>query len=116
MFTDISSEMVTAILPLYLIFTLELSPPSLSPDGMKIAFKRVVGGQGDWRLFVLDLRTMHAIRLAGDDPIDDQAECPDDDHVVYGNDNVLWEVPADRTGHPRKLLSYANSPAVSRAS
>jgi hypothetical protein len=28
MFTDISSEMVTAILPLYLIFTLGLSPSS----------------------------------------------------------------------------------------
>ena len=90
--------------------------PSLSPDGTKIAFKRVVGGKGDWRLFVLDLRTMHAIRLAGDDPIDDQAEWLDNDHVVYGNDNVLWQVPADGTGHPRKLLSYAYSPAVSRAS
>ena len=90
--------------------------PSLSPDGTKIAFKRVVGGKGDWRLFVLDLRTMHAIRLAGNDPIDDQAEWLDDDHVVYGNDNVLWQVPADGTGHPRKLLSYAYSPAVTRAS
>jgi len=90
--------------------------PSLSPDGTKIAFKRVVGDKGDWRLFVLDLRTMRAIRLAGDDPIDDQAEWLDDDHVVYGNDNVLWEVAADGTGHPRKLLSYAYSPAVSSAS
>ena len=59
---------------------------------------------------------MHATRLAGDDPIDDQAEWLDDDHVVYGNDNVLWEVAADGTGHPRKLLSYAYSPAVSSAS
>ena len=90
--------------------------PSLSPDGTKIAFKRVVGEKGDWRLFVLDLRTMHATRLGGDDPIDDQAEWLDDDHVVYGNDNVLWEVAADGTGHPRKLLSYAYSPAVSSAS
>ena len=75
-----------------------------------------MGKAGDWRLFVLDLATMKATRLAGDDPIDDQAEWLDDDHVVYGNDNVLWVVPADGSGEPRKLLSFAFSPAVSRAS
>jgi hypothetical protein len=89
--------------------------PSLSPNGTHIAFKRIVGGNGDWRLFVMDLRTMNAVRLAGDDPIDDQAEWLDDDHVMYGNDNILWVVPADGSGKPRKLLSYAYSPAVIRA-
>jgi hypothetical protein len=90
--------------------------PSLSPDGERIAFKRIVGDAGDWRLFVLDLATMKATRLAGDDPIDDQAEWLDDDHVVYGNDNKLWVVNADGSGQPRQLLSYAYSPVVSRAS
>jgi WD40 repeat protein len=90
--------------------------PSLSPDGKLIAFKRIVGGAGNWRLFVLDLATKKVTRLAGDDPIDDQAEWLDDDHVVYGNDNKLWVVPADGSGQPKMLLSYAFSPAVSRTS
>ena len=72
--------------------------------------------EGDWRLFVLDLDTMRATRLAGDDPIDDQAEWLDDDHVVYGVDNILWQVRADGTGRPIKLLTHAYSPAVDRAS
>ena len=65
---------------------------------------------------MLDLRTMKATALAGDEPIDDQAEWLDNDHVVYWNENIPWVVPADGTGHPRKLLSYAYSPAVSSAS
>jgi hypothetical protein len=90
--------------------------PSLSPDGKRIAFKRVVGDAGNWRLFVLDLASKKVTRLAGDDPIDDQAEWLDDDHVTYGNDNKVWVVPADGSGKPEKLLSFAFSPAVSRAS
>jgi hypothetical protein len=90
--------------------------PSLSPQGTRIAFKRTVGAEGAWRLFVLDLRTKKVVRLAGDDPIDDQAEWLDDGNVVYGSDNKLWVVPADGSGEPRLLLPYAFSPAVSRAS
>ena len=90
--------------------------PSLSPDGTRIAFRRLVDGDGNWRLFVLDRRTMKATRLAGDDPIDDQAEWLDDEHVVYANDNKLWEVAADGSGRPRQILSYAYSPTVIPAS
>jgi hypothetical protein len=90
--------------------------PSLSPDGTRLAFKRVVGDDGNWRLFVLDLRTMKANRLAGNDPIDDQAEWLDDGHVVYANDNKLWKVAADGSGRPRQILSYAFSPTVIPAS
>src|SRR3954447_26970227 len=90
--------------------------PSLSPDGTRLAFKRVVGADGNWRLFVLDLRTMNATRLAGNDPIDDQAEWLDDEHVVYANDNRLWEVAADGSGPPRQILPYAFSPSVIPAS
>ena len=90
--------------------------PSLSPDGTRVAFRRVVGAEGNWRLFVLDLATMKAKRLAGNEPIDDQAEWLDDDHVMYGNDNKLWVVAADGSGKPEKLLSFAVSPAVSRSS
>jgi hypothetical protein len=90
--------------------------PSLSPDEKRVAFRRVVGGEGNWRLFVLDLGTMKARRLAGSEPIDDQAEWLDDRRVVYANDNKLWVVPADGSGKPEQLLSYAFSPAVSRSS
>ena len=90
--------------------------PSLSPDGTHIAFRRLVGGDGNWRLFVMDLRTKKAIRLAGDDPIDDQAEWLDDARVVYVNDNKLWVVAADGNGRPRELLSYVYSPTVIPAS
>ena len=90
--------------------------PALSPDEKRVAFRRVVGGEGNWRLFVLDLGTMKARRLAGSEPIDDQAEWLDDDHVMYGNDNKLWVVPADGSGKPERLLSFAFSPAVSRSS
>jgi len=90
--------------------------PSLSPDERRVAFRRLVGGEGNWRLFVLDLGTMKARRLAGSEPIDDQAEWLDDRRVVYANDNKLWVVPADGSGKPEQLLSYAFSPAVSRSS
>jgi hypothetical protein len=98
------------------VLTTQVECPSLSPDGKRIAFKRLVGGAGNWRLFVLDLASLKVTRLAGDDPIDDQAEWLDDERVVYGNDNKLWVVPADGSGRPEKLLSYAFSPAVSHTS
>jgi hypothetical protein len=86
--------------------------PSLSPDGTRIAFKKSIGTRGNWRLYVLDLRTMRETALAGDDPIDDQAEWLDNKHVLYGNDNTVWKVPADGSGRPTNILMYAYSPAV----
>jgi hypothetical protein len=94
----------------------DVNSPSLSPDGTRLAFRRVVGGAGNWRLFVLDLRTMKATRLAGDDPIDDQAQWLDDGRVGYSNDNKLWAVAADGSGQPRQILPYAFSPTVIPAS
>jgi hypothetical protein len=88
--------------------------PSLSPDQTRIAFKRSVGSRGNWRLTVLNLRTMRETRLAGNDPIDDQAEWLDSGDVLYGNDNIVWRVPANGKGKPTKLLSYAYSPVVIR--
>jgi len=88
--------------------------PSVSPDGVRVAFRRVVGGEGNWRLFVLDVGTKKVRRLAGDQPIDDQAEWLDDERLAYAIDNKLWVVNADGSGKPEKLLSYAFSPAVSR--
>jgi hypothetical protein len=60
------------------------------------------------------LRTMRETALAENDPIDDQAEWLDNKHVLCGNDNTVWQVPADGSGHPTKLLTCAYSPAVVR--
>jgi hypothetical protein len=57
---------------------------------------------------------MRETRVAGADPIDDQAEWLDAGHLLYGHDNVLWKVPANGKGKPTKLLMYAYSPVVIR--
>ena len=98
--------------------------PSLSPDGTRIVYKHAVpGAQREWRLHVLDLRTMSDTTLAETRGVDDQAEWLDDARVAYGLqdqgppatlDVNLWTVAADGTGTPSLYLSHATSPAVVR--
>ena len=92
--------------------------PSLSPDGTRIAFKKRVPGlpkDAPWRLYVLDLRTMHETALAESRSVDDQAVWRDSRTLVYalagdyGAD--LYEVPADGTGSARRVSTAAVSPA-----
>jgi hypothetical protein len=89
--------------------------PSLSPDGTRVAYKKRVGDPGEWRLHVLDLRTLKETALAETRAIDDQAEWLDDGNVLYGLDSNVWVVPADGTGKPRVFLRDALSPAVVRS-
>ena len=86
--------------------------PSLSPDGTRIAYKKLVGRAGHWRLHVLDLRTMRDTPLSEQRSIDDQAEWLDDDHVLYSDGSGVWSARADGTGRPRRLLTHAASPIV----
>ena len=89
--------------------------PSLSPGGTRIAFKRRTGSaEVPWRLTVLDLRTMRETPLAEVRSVDDQAEWLDDGHVLYGNGEETWTVPADGSGSPARYLPAAGSPAVAR--
>ncbi|MFI8531968.1 TolB-like translocation protein [Streptomyces aquilus] len=92
--------------------------PSLSPDGTRIAYKKRVKGlpkDAPWRLYVLDLRTMHETALAEPRSVDDQAVWKDPRTLVYalpgdyGAD--LYTVPADGTGKPRRISTAAVSPA-----
>ncbi|WP_372347283.1 TolB family protein [Streptomyces sp. KL116D] len=92
--------------------------PSLSPDGTRIAYKKRVPGlpaDAPWRLYVLDLATLHETPLAETRSVDDQAEWSDDRHVTYalpgdyGAD--LYTVAADGTGSAREILTAAVSPA-----
>ena len=87
--------------------------PSLSPDGTRIAFKKTLG-KGRWRLSVLDLRTLRDAPLAERRSIDDQAEWLDDAHVAYGDGTDVWEVPADGSGAPVRLIRGAQSPVALR--
>jgi hypothetical protein len=88
--------------------------PSLSPDGTRIAYKKLVGGPGDWRFHVLDLRTMEDTPLAEERHIDDQLEWLDDERLLYRAEDDVWTVRADGTGAPRRFLTAADSPAVVR--
>lgn len=88
--------------------------PSLSPDGTRIAFKKLVGNPAVWRFHVLDLETMKEKPLARTKPIDDQLAWLDDDHVLYHDGEETWTVPADGTGAPRRWLAKADSATIVR--
>jgi len=90
--------------------------PSLSPDGTRIAFKKLVS-RNNWRLTVLDLTTFRETPLTETRSVDDQAEWLDNDRVLYGLvDSAPWMsimvVSADGTGQPNVLAKGAMSPAV----
>jgi hypothetical protein len=86
--------------------------PSLSPDGTRIAFKKLVGQAGAWRLAMLDLRTMRETPLAETRSIDDQVEWLGDSQVLYSDDRDVWSVKADGSGIPQRVLTHAASPTV----
>jgi dipeptidyl aminopeptidase/acylaminoacyl peptidase len=83
--------------------------PSLSPDGTRIAFKRSLNSHGSWRIYVLDLATMKETPLAEPSSVDDQVEWIDNTHVSYWLRASTWEVPADGSGAPVRLLTDASS-------
>ena len=88
--------------------------PSLSPDGTRIAYKKLIGEGPQWRLHVLDLASMAEVTLAEQRSVDDQAEWVDDGHVTYAVGEDLWVVPSDGTGSPSLFIAHALSPAVIR--
>ena len=94
--------------------------PSLSPDGTRIAFKKLIP-PGNWQLTVLDLATMTEIPLAEKESIDDQVEWLDNKRILYQKidyDPPKWlsifVVPADGSGKPEVFIPNAASPVVVR--
>jgi hypothetical protein len=85
--------------------------PSLSPDETRVAFKKRTT-EREWRLHVLDLRTLQETELAEEQSVDDQVEWLDDGQILYGRDGAVWVVQADGSGEPRVFLPNALSPAV----
>jgi hypothetical protein len=87
--------------------------PSLSPDGTRLAFKKLTAGLiGQWRLHVLDLATMTETALAETRNIDDQVEWLDNETVLYGDGQSIWSAPSDGSGTPEQFIADALSPAV----
>jgi dipeptidyl aminopeptidase/acylaminoacyl peptidase len=95
--------------------------PSLSPDGRKVAYKKMQTS-GGWRIAVLDLAGGAERLLTETRSVDDQVQWLDDDTVLYGlpltgergGETDLWTIPADGSGKPRVLAPQAWSASVVR--
>jgi hypothetical protein len=96
--------------------------PSLSPDNRLIAFKKHPGpGADEWRLAILDLKTMTERLISAETrSIDDQVEWLDAGHVLYAvprrptSISDVWVAPIDGSTPARLFLSQAESPIVVR--
>ena len=116
--------------------------PSLSPDNMRIAFKKRIVATGApvvFHLFLLDLRTLTERPLGQTRSVDDQVEWLDNDHVLYaladsqtgrctsavvasfdcnlneygsGASTDIWALTANVGSLPRLFLKGGFSPAV----
>ncbi len=89
--------------------------PSLSPDGTRVAYKKLVGEKaGGWRLHVLDLATLRDTALSETREVDDQVEWLDDARLLYAVDGDVWVADANGGGRPRRFIAHAESPVVVR--
>ncbi len=97
--------------------------PSLSPSGLKLAFKSATG-PGRWQVRVRTLADGSEVVIAESRSVDDQIEWWDDDTVLYGlaREEVaaggatadVWAAPADGSGESELLIPGGWSPAVVR--
>jgi hypothetical protein len=114
---DIASRTLTALAE-------NVECPSLSPDGTRIAFKRVTSGTGPgahWTPAIYDLATGTITLLPESRSIDDQVEWLDDRTILYGmpregvpGDTDVWTLAADGSKDPAVFIEHAWSPAVVR--
>ena len=92
-----------------------VSAPSLSPDGTRIAYDRLVSSDGPtWRFHVLDLATGMDAELAERQSVDDQMAWLDTDRVLYGLTSDTWSLNSDGTGEPQPFLFDGLSASVVR--
>ena len=98
--------------------------PSLSPDGARIAFKRVVERPyRHWIIAVLDLRTMQETLLTEKRNVDDQVDWLDDERILYGLPETetsssavvnTWVVDYRGVDDPKLFLRNAASTVIVR--
>ena len=94
--------------------------PSLSPDHLRIAFKKRLGGaHGWWQLSLFDLSARAARPLSGDtESVDDQVEWLDNANLIYfrptSDGNIIWRLPTDTGEPPQPFVRAGFSPAVVR--
>lgn len=89
--------------------------PSLSPNGMRIAYKSRIEGSNRWRLHVLDVATLADHPVAEKRSIDDQPEWLDEGALVYSDGTDVYTVPADGSGAAELLVEDATSPVALRS-
>ncbi|GAA5083441.1 PD40 domain-containing protein [Microbacterium yannicii] len=98
--------------------------PSLSPDGTRIAFKRVTRGSGatvHWTPAVMDVASGDFRVLDAETrSVDDQIAWLDDATLLYGltnatvGDSDVWSLAADGSGEPELFIPHAWSPSAVR--
>ncbi|MEO7005453.1 MAG: hypothetical protein ABI275_08855 [Terrimesophilobacter sp.] len=97
--------------------------PSLSPDGLHVAYKKKVSSGPDsrWAIAVLDLATDQETVLSEKHSVDDQVEWLDDTTLLYGlvnakvaGDSDVWSIPIDDGSAPVVYIKHAWSPSVVR--
>ncbi|MFE6735668.1 hypothetical protein [Microbacterium sp. NPDC057650] len=114
---DIAKRTMSTVIP-------DVECPSLSPDGTRIAFKRVVSGSGatvHWTPAVYDITSGEISVLDAEKrSIDDQIVWLDDKTLLYGmpgeepGDTDVWRLAADGSGKPSVFIAHAWSPTVVR--
>ena len=112
---DIAARTMTSVLD-----TVEC--PSLSPDGTRIAFKRVTSGSGPtvhWTPALYDITSGEVTVLSIEKrSIDDQIAWLDNRTLLYGvpndtpGDTDVWKLAADGGSAPTVLIPHAWSPTV----
>lgn len=97
--------------------------PSLSPDGLKVAYKKKVpsGSSSRWAIAVLDLASGRESVLGEARSVDDQVEWLDDSTVLYGlaradapGDSDVWSASIAGGAAPTLFIPHAWSPSVVR--
>ena len=98
--------------------------PSLSPDGTRIAFKKVTSGAGPtvhWTPAIMVLATGEVRLLPETRNVDDQIEWLDDETILYGmprdgapGDTDVWALGVDGSASPEIFIEHAWSPSVVR--
>jgi hypothetical protein len=95
--------------------------PSLSPDGLNVAFKKNVSTTATpyWKIAVLNFASGNETILPIPESVDDQVLWLNNSTLLYGlpsstvvGDDNIWSIPISGSGAPKLFLAHAWSPSV----